>query len=265
MATESLDLREKYRPPNFGAILGNKLTLRYLINSASTSHIPNGIIFHGPGGTGKTTCAQVYSKALCCLNFNGDVCGQCEPCQSIEKSYPNSSTTYGIHVHDCSFIDEKTFNELINHHLYYIRFNKIERDIHIFDQFDRIRDRSQDKFLKQLEKRNPHILFIFCLVDISSIERLFRDRVTVLKTTRPVMEEILPWLEHICNAEGIAIKEKEALRYLAKDADFVERACLATLEKIVGLRQPVTVSLLRELSEDNESVNDDGTNRRIIE
>jgi DNA polymerase-3 subunit gamma/tau len=265
MATESLDLREKYRSPNFGAILGNKLTLSYLINSASTLRIPNGILFHGRGGTGKTTCAQVYSKALCCLNFNGDVCGQCEPCQSIESSYPNSSVTYGIHVHDCTRIDEKTLNDLIYNQLHCIHFNKIQRDVHIFDQFDLIRDRTQDKFLKQLEMRNPHILFIFCLVDISSIEPLFRDRVTVLKTTRPEMEEILPWLEHICKAEGIVVKEKEALRYLVKEADFVERACIAMVEKILGLRQPITVGLLRELSEDNESVNDDGTNRRIID
>ena len=265
MATESLDLREKYRPKTFSEILGNKLAVRYLINSASTLRIPNGILFHGPGGTGKTSSAQVYSKALCCLNFNGDVCGQCEPCQSIEQIYPNSSVTYGIHIHDCSLIDEKALNDLIYSQLRWIRFNKIERDIHIFDQFDCIRDRSQDKFLKQLEMKNPHILFIFCLVDISSIEPLFRNRVVVWKTTRPVIEEILPWLEHICDAEEIVIKEKEALRHLAKDADFVPRVCLATLEKIVGLREPVTVGLLRELSEDNESVNDDGTNLRIID
>ncbi len=265
MPTESLDLREKYRPKTFSEILGNKLAVRYLINSASKLRIPNGILFHGSGGTGKTTCAQVYSKALCCLNFNGDVCGQCEPCQSIEKSYPNSSVAFGIHVHNCSLLDEKTLNELISHRLYQIRFNKIERDIHIFDQFDRIRDRSQDKFLKLLEMKNPHILFIFCLVDISSIENLFRDRVTTLKTTRPVAQEILVWAERICNSEGIFIKEKEALTYLVKEADFVERACLATVEKIIGLGKPLTVGLLRELSEDNESVNDDGTKRKIID
>ena len=264
MATKSLDLREKYRPKKFADILGNKLTVRYLINSASTSRTPNAIMLQGPGGTGKTTCAYVYSKALCCLNFNGDVCGECEPCQSIGKSYPNSSVTYGIHVHDCSLFDEKTINNLIHNDLNYLHFNRIGKDIHIFDQFDRIRDRSQDKFLRLLETR-PDLLFIFCLIDISSIEVAFKDRVTILKTTRPVMEEIVPRLEHICNAEGIVIHEKEALKYLAKEADFVTRAGLATLEKIVVYGEPITLDLLRELSEDQKSVNDDATNRRIID
>ena len=264
MKEQSLDLREKYRPKKFADILGNKLPVRYMINSVSTSRTSNGIILHGPAGTGKTTCAQGYSKALCCLNFNGDVCGECEPCQSIEKSYPNSSLTYGINVHDCSLYDEKTINDLIHNRLHYIHFNRIEKDIHIFDQFDRIRDRSQEKFLRQLETR-PYLLFIFCLIDISPIEQAFKDRVTILKTTRPVMEEILPWLQHICDAEGIVIREKEALKYLAKDADFVPRACLATLEKILGYREPVTVALLRELSEEKKSVKDHDTNRRIID
>ena len=264
MATESLDLRKKYRPKRFSEILGNKLTLRYLINSASTSRTPNGIMFHGPGGTGKTTCAEVYSKALCCLNFKGDICAQCEPCQSIQKTYPNSSVTYGIHVHDCALMDEKTLNDLIYSHLHYIHFNRIKKDIHIFDHFDCIRDRSQDKFLRQLETR-PYLLFIFCLIDISPIERPFKDRVTILKTVRPTMDEILPWLKYICHTEGIVLKQKRALQHLVEEADLVPRACLATLEKIVGLREPITFALLRELSEDNESVNDDNTNRRIID
>lgn len=266
MKNQSLDLREKYRPKRFADILGNKVTVQYLKNSASKSRTPSGLILHGPGGTGKTTCARVYSKALCCLNFKavGDVCGECEACRSIEERYPDSSVTYGITIYDCNLFDEKSINDLIRNQLHFVHFNKIEKDIHIFDQFDLIRDRRQDKFLMQLETK-PYLLFIFCLINISSIDRVFKDRTTVLKTTRPEIKEIVPWLERICNAEEIVIQEKEALEHLAKKADCVPRACLATLEKIVVYGESISVSLLRELSDDQKSVNDDDTNRRIID
>jgi len=111
----------------------------------------------------------------------------------------------------------------------------------------------------------PYLLFIFCLIDISLIEEALRQRLTVLKTSLPEMEEILAWLEHICSIEGIVVKDKEALEHLAKEADLIPRECIGTLQTILDLREPITVELIRELSRDKVSVKGEEPGYRIIE
>jgi len=241
-----IDLREKYRPRTFSDIIGNASPIRILKRIITSGCFPQGIIIHGETGSGKTSLAYVFARASNCENFVDDLCGECEPCKSIMNDFPYSSISYGIHIHDCSLIDGKRLDEIFKNHLYFIQCNRIKKDFHIFDEFHRIRDASQDKFLRHLEI-NRNLLFIFCLIDISKIEKAFRDRTVVLKTSRPELTVIVPWLRRICNQEGIAIENPNALRQLATEANRSPRACLGTLQKILYLGEPITMALVENL------------------
>ena len=163
----------------------------------------------------------------------------------------------GIHIHDSTLIDASRLDRIMKNDLLYIQFGKLGKDFHIFDEFGRIVGGSQQKFLMPLEK-NPHVIFIFCQIDISSLEDAFQQRCQlILKITRPEMDEIIPWLEGICEREGIPIKEREALTRLSSEADRTPRECLRLLQNISLLQEPLTVSMIKELSRNKRSVQDD--------
>jgi len=250
---DTIDLCEKYRPTKFCEILGNKFATQYLRNSCLTGINPNGIIIHGDKGTGKNTLAHVYSKSKTCENFQGEPCGECNSCRSLESNYPEGSALSGVSLFDCTEIDEKLLNEIIRRRLGFHSLNKIEKNIVIFDEFHRIRDRCQDKFLNPLIK-SKHDLFIFLLIDLSEIEAALQQRSIILVTERPEMGEIIPWLHKICEREDIIVKDNDALVHLATQADRLARGCLKLIETLAVYGEPLTVNLVKKIFKHRRSI-----------
>jgi DNA polymerase III delta prime subunit len=122
----------------------------------------------------------------------------------------------------------------------------------ILDEFQRaLNDRIQDQFLIALEKYT-NILLIFCLIDLKKVHEAFQQRPTVLKTKRPEIEELIPWLQKICTAEKIVVKDNSALEQVARSAHRLPRECLAFLEKAVWLGEPLSTALVKEIAQDHE-------------
>lgn len=253
MATNTIDFCEKYRPRTFGEILGNKLAIQLLKNSVLTGKIPTRLTLHGEKGTGKNTLAHVFSKSVTCEHFEGEPCGECDSCKSLEAHYPDGSALSGVSLYDCTIIDEKRMDEIIKDYLGVYSLNKIDRNIHIFDEFHRIKDRSQDKLLKPLDKKEFDI-FIFCLIDLSEVESAVLQRTIILKTERPETEEIIPRLLQICELEGIVVKEEAALMHLAREADRLPRECLKLLETFALYGEPLTVNLVKKFLKHRRSI-----------
>jgi len=257
------DFRMKYRPRKFSEVVGNQSTVRILIEIATKHRIPNGLLFHGPAGTGKTSLAYLLVKALNCLDFEQDVCGNCQSCLLMEKHFPSGPCGV-VEIHDCTMISETYLEELIRHHFTVFPRNKIDRNIHVFDEFQRARPSFQEKLLRPLET-DPDLLLIFCLIDLARVEEAFRQRVTILKTVRPELDQLIPWLSRICSLEGITVKESKALRHLAIAAELLPRECLSYLQKISYLSDTLTVDLVKQVSKDNRSIQEDASTPILIE
>ncbi len=249
----TFDLCKKYRPKTFCEILGNKLATQYLRNSCLTGRIPNGIILHGDKGTGKNILAHVYSKSLTCENFQGEPCGECDSCKSLEANYPDGSLLSGVSLFDCTEIDEKRLNEIIRDRLGFHSLNEIGKNVFILDEFHRIRDRCQDKFLHPLMK-SEYDLFIFLLIDLSEIESALQQRSIILKTERPEIGEIIPWLYQICEREDVIVKDNDALAHLAAHADRLPRGCLKFIETLAVYGEPLTVNLVKKICKHRRSI-----------
>jgi len=256
MGTDTIDFCEKNRPRRFTEVLGNKLAIQYLKNSCLTGRIPNSTILHGERGTGKNTLAHICSKALTCENFQGEPCGECTSCKSLEANYPEGSTLSGVSLFNCTEIDEKRLSEIIRDCFGYRSLNKIGRNIFILDEFHRIRDRCQDKLLSPVVKSNSDI-FLFCLIDLSEVESALQQRSIILKTERPEMGEIFLWLHQICEREGITVKDDDALVHLATEADRLPRGCLKFLEALAVYGEPLTVSLAKKILRHWRSIKND--------
>lgn len=249
MTYQNFDLREKYRPKAFSQIVGNRRVVERLKKIVKSLQVPRGILFRGPAGSGKTTLARILIKALHCLNFQDDVCGKCVECLSFESHFPDSNK-YGFH--DCSKMTRKGLDEII----YSLRFgfptSPTGLHIHGFDEYHRMGEPSQDKFLVPLEQYEG-ILFIFCLIDDSNITRAFRGRVQVFEMKPPEPDELIPWLQGICAAEGIIIKDSNVLRQVAVSANQLPRDCLGLLQQAYFLGEPLSTSLVKELAQDQGS------------
>ena len=107
----SHDFRDKYRPRRVSEFVGNKRTIEILRNIVISGQVPNGILFNGPPGSGKTSLALVLTKALYCQDFSKDVCGQCKHCLNFENVYSNSSDLWIFH--DCTRLNEKNLDETL--------------------------------------------------------------------------------------------------------------------------------------------------------
>ena len=249
------DFRLKYRPKRFNEVIGNKLTIRVLKNIVITGRIPSAALFHGPPGTGKSTLSYVFPKALSCLNFEDDVCDECENCLAMDKYFPKGAW-WLVDIHDCTRINVTHLDDLIRRHFNVFPQTRIGKNIHVFDEFQRAQPQFQEKFLTELET-NPDLLLIFSLIDISRVEEAFQQRVTALKTTRPELDELVSWLHDICSLENISVTDTEALRHLAITANLLPRECLRLLQTISYMSNSLTLSLVQEVFQDDPSTFDE--------
>ncbi len=108
-------------------------------------------------------------------------------------------------------------------------------------------------------------MLVFCLVDLTRLEEAFQQRVTILKTTRPELEELVSWLRRICSLERITVKDTRALKDLAIAAELFPRECLSFLQKISYLSNTLTVDLVKQVSKDNRSIHDEASTPILIE
>jgi len=218
-------------------------------------------VFYGPAGTGKNTFAYLLLKGLYCENFDGDVCGKCKNCLSLKDDFTGVLMFY--HYYNCARIDAKDLQRII-YDMRYVSWGHMGRHIHLFDEFHRTREPLQDKLLDIVEFRKD-VLFIFCLIDFQKIIDPFRQRVTILRTSPPEINELIPWLNHICDSRGIIIKGSDALRQIAIDANRSPRECIALLEDIYNLKEPLTIDLVREVAQDRQGTCTDGPEYTLAE
>lgn len=78
-------LYQIYRPHKFSDVINQDVVVETLRNSITHNLIGHAYIFSGPKGTGKTTIAKIFSKAVNCLSFTNDICGSCDNCQLIDS------------------------------------------------------------------------------------------------------------------------------------------------------------------------------------
>ena len=242
------DFRRKYRPRFFSEVVGNARTKQKMINFIASGSPPNGILFYGPAGTGKNTLTNLLIRGLYCKNFDGDLCGECKNCLSLKVDFTGLSMSYDYY--NCARIDGKDLERIINY-LRYRPWPWLKWNIIIFDEFHRTKEPLQQKLLDIVEFKKE-ILLIFCLIDYQKIIEPFRQRVEVLRTSPPDIEELIPWLNGICNSEGIVIKDTNALGQIAIEANRSPRECIALLQSIHNLKEPLTIDLVREIAQDRQ-------------
>ena len=229
----------KYRPKDFESVVGQNHVTNTLKNSISENKIPSAILFCGPRGVGKTSCARIYAKEI------------------------NKSSIENDENHDYSFnifeIDAASNNKTddIRDLIEKVRIPpQIGRyKVYIIDEVHMLSKQAENAFLKTLEEPPTHIVFILATTEKNKILPTILSRCQIYDFNRIKEDEICKALIEICKKENFKFEE-EAISIISRKSDGSLRDSLTILDRVVSytnknITTEKTSSLLNIL--DNES------------
>lgn len=224
-------LYEKYRPAKFQDLVGQEYTSSILKNQISTCKIAHSYLFCGTRGTGKTTSARIFAKAINCTNpKNGDPCGECPSCKAIE----NRKSMDVIELDAASHNGVDDIREITNQMQYAPAQGKYK--IFIIDEAHMLSKSAVNAFLKSLEEPPNHVVFILATTDPQQLPITIISRCQRFDFKRISVNKIILRLKTVLLEEHQALDD-DILELIAKTADGAMRDALSVLEKILSLKE----------------------------
>ncbi len=214
----------KYRPKNFREVSGQEFIIKVLQEAISSKTLSHAYLFAGPRGTGKTTLARIFAKALNCTNPEvSDPCGTCERCSSIEKGRFVDVIEMDAASH--RGIDEiRQIKEAVEfqpmHSLY---------KIYIIDEAHMLTKEAFNALLKILEEPPRYVVFILATTEPEKMIPTVLSRVQRFDFKKLSFKEVKQKLERIIKEEKIQIP-KEALSHIC----YLSEGCLRDAETMLN-------------------------------
>jgi len=246
---EYISLYRKYRPKTFSDVVGQEVVVKILKNSILNNKISHAYIFSGPRGTGKTSIAKIFSKAVNCLNTtDGDLCNNCENClQNIDEEIDiieiDAASNNGVDE-----IREIRNNvKLMPVHLKY--------KVYIIDEVHMLSTSAFNALLKTLEEPPKHVIFILATTEFNKIPATVISRCQKFDFKKITNKQIEDRLKYILEQEKKNLNG-EVISLIAKLSDGGLRDAINMLDQVISLeKENVTVddvyNLIGDISEKN--------------
>ncbi len=217
-------LYRKYRPQDFDSVVGQEYTTKLLKNVIKDNKISHAYIFTGPRGTGKTSSAKIFARAINCLNpKDGNPCNECDLC----KSFNENPDIIEIDAASNNGVDD--IRELIDNSRLAPSISKYK--VYIIDEFHMLSTSAFNALLLTLEEPPSNVVFILATTDIQSVPITVLSRCQRFDFKPITVENIVSRLEYVCKQEKIKITD-EALNEIALMSNGGLRDALSILDQI---------------------------------
>ena len=223
-------LYRTYRPQTFDEVAGQEHIVKTLKNALATGKIAHAYLFAGPRGTGKTTMAKLFAKALNCEEGLGHQCNGCKNCISITEG--NHPDVLELDAASNNGVDE--IRELIDKVKYGTILGKYK--VYIIDEVHMLSTGAFNALLKTLEEPPEHVIFILATTEPHKILPTILSRCQRYDFNKVSEEDIKERLRAVLLNEDVEYNE-EAIDLVVKLADGGMRDALSILEKVLAYSQ----------------------------
>lgn len=221
-------LYRKYRPKDFSGVKGQEHIVTTLKNQIQAERVGHAYLFCGTRGTGKTTVAKIFAKAVNCENpgENGP-CGECAMCRAIESQ--SSMNVVEIDAASNNRVDD--IRQVIDEVQYSPAEGKYK--VYIIDEVHMLSVSAFNALLKTLEEPPSYLIFILATTEAHKIPLTILSRCQRYDFKRISVDTISKRLQELLDTEGIEAEER-ALQYIARQADGALRDGLSLLEQCIS-------------------------------
>lgn len=235
-------LYRKWRPQTFGDVVGQEAITTALSNQILADKVGHAYLFTGTRGTGKTSCAKIFAKAVNCENRNGaEPCGECVPCKGLE----NGSIMDVVEIDAASNNSVDDIRDLRDETAY--RPSRCKYKVYIIDEVHMLSSSAFNALLKIMEEPPAHVIFILATTEIHKVPATILSRCQRYDFVRISPQHIAARLQYVAQQEGIALAP-QAADLIARLADGALRDALSLLDTCAGLGEEVTEEVVRRMA-----------------
>lgn len=221
-------LYRKYRSQRFDDMVGQEVVSKTLKNAISTHQISHAYLFSGPRGTGKTSAAKIFAKAINCPDqVDGEPCNTCDICKSVT----NGSLEDVIELDAASNNGVDEIRDIRDKSTY--APSRASYKVYIIDEVHMLTTGAFNALLKTLEEPTENVVFVLATTEIQKIPATILSRVQRFAFRAISVRDISQHLADILTQESVAF-EPEAIELIAEAADGGMRDALSTLDQALS-------------------------------
>ena len=226
---EYISLYRKYRPTTFNEVVGQEIVVKILQNSILNNKISHAYLFSGPRGTGKTSIAKIFSKAINCLNNSGDVCNNCDVCN---KKFDELIDIVEIDAASNNGVDE--IREIRNNSK--LLPSVLKYKVYIVDEVHMLSTSAFNALLKTLEEPPKHVIFILATTEINKIPSTVLSRCQKFDFKKISECDIEKRLKYILDVENKKLNDN-IIKLIAKLGEGGLRDSINLLDQALSLNK----------------------------
>lgn len=235
-------LYRKWRPQRFEDVVAQRGIVTALRNQVASGRVGHAYLFTGVRGTGKTTCAKIFAKAVNCLHpKDGDPCGECEICKGID----NGSILDVVEMDAASNNGVDDIRDLRDETAY--TPSACHYKVYIIDEVHMLSTAAFNALLKTLEEPPAHVIFILATTEIQKVPATILSRCQRYDFTRIGPEDIAQRVEYIAGQEGLELTTDGA-ELISRLADGAMRDALSILDTCAGVTAKIDTDVVRRMA-----------------